>query len=376
MLNKVYIIWWWHKQIIEENYFKNLESEYISWKIKNSTYWLDITNFFITQYWKDNVINCLIKWKWEYKNIFWYKWYDWNHFELIKELWKNRKNSLVVFHWIYPRILIYSLIPTKHKAWWRHAIIWPYKKINNKIKWIIFYVIQKFFQIFIDTIFYVNETEKNELIRYKYKWNMYFLPIPINTFFWKQWVEKRKTNINKKIITISCIWTVCIRKNQELILKAVNKLKNNFIFKINIIWPWDEEYTYKLKEYIKEKNLKWVVFYWLIDAQKIKDILDDTDIYIQPSFQEWQCQTIMEAWLTWVPLILSDIPTFQDTFLGKTIFFNPNDVNDIADKITYLIQNYQLYNNNSDLINYLDNWAVNNFNKQLYNFNKTYLHYE
>ncbi len=373
-IKKVYIIWWsWYIDINNHN-FQEEEADYLSWKMKNSTYWFDITKFFIDKYWKDNVINCLIKWEWEYKNIFWYKWYFWNNLSLIKELWNNRKNSLVIFHWLYPWLLIYSLIPTKHKTWWRHAIIWPYSKIDNKIKRIALWFIQNFFQLFIDTIFYVNDNEKKELEKYKYNWSIFFLPIPIKTDFWKMTKRMNLFNINNVVLTI--VWSVCTRKNQEIILKSIKKLNLGNNITLNIIWPWDQSYINKLNIYIKNNNLQNIIFHWQLSHDNIIKILDETDIYIQSSFQEWQCQTVMEAWLTGCPMILSDIPTFKDTFEQFALFFNPNNSEELWNKINEMIKNHYKYNNNIELINYIENWSIKNFFKQLEKFNTEILKYE
>ena len=216
---------------INTHWFQEIEADYLSWKIKNSTYWLDIAKFFIRKYGKDNVVNCLVKWEWEYKNILWYKWYAWKRIELFSEIFKNRKNSLIVFHWFYPQILMYALIPAFSKAWWRHGIIWSYSKMNNNIKWIVLFLIQIFFQAFIDTIFYVNKNERDEILSYKYKWLTFFLPIPIQTIFWRN--VKREKILDKLNLEITSVWTVCFRKNQAVILKAIKKLEWKYNINLN-----------------------------------------------------------------------------------------------------------------------------------------------
>lgn len=361
MIKKVFIIWWWNKTDINDDEYKLLESDFLEWNIKNQSYGLMITKAFIDEFWKDNVINCLVKGKWEYRNIFWYKGYRWKFFVLLKELWKNRKESIFMFHGMYPRILIYSLIPTKHKCRRRHAIIWPYNKCENKVKWIMLWLIQKVFQNFMDTIFYVNDNEKKELINYKYKWNIFFLPIPINTEFW----YLKKENVNqKKNIIISSTWSICNRKNQKIIVEAiklVNKSERNI--HVNIIWPgMEKEYTTQIKTLSKWFNIN---FNGNKSARELREIYKNTDIYIQASFSEWLCQTYIEACLSWCPLILSNIPTFTETAKDYALFFDPLNVKDLSEKIIYMIDHLDEYKEKSrKLAEIFKRFWYESFNKQ------------
>lgn len=346
MIKKVYIIWWWaYNEKFDQNFWK-IESDFLSWNTKNQTYELMITKWFIDRYWKDNVINCRVRWEWEYKNIFRYRWFRWKYIKLFKELWENRKESIIMFHWIYPLVLMYSLIHAKHKCRRRHAIIWPYKKCENKFKRIALRLIQKFFWNFIDTIFYVNDTEKKELIKYNYKWNVFFLPIPINTEFWKQEPEHN----NKSTINITSTWSICYRKNQKIIVDAINIIKkknHNLKFEIELIW-WDLDLNYK-NLLQKNSNKLSLNLRWWQTANQLKEIYKTSDIYIQASFSEWLCQTYIEACLSWCPLILSDIPTFTDTAKGNALFFDPLNAQDLSEKILYMIDHLEEYREKSKI---------------------------
>ena len=363
MIKKVYIIWWWaYNENFDQNLWKT-ESDFLTWKIKNQSYELMITKWFIDKYWKDNVINCRVRWTWEYKNIFRYKWYHRKQLKLFKELRKNRKESLFMFHWIYPQVLIYALIPSIHKCRRRHAIIWQYNKCESKLKWIILRFIQKIFWHLIDTIFYVNENEKKELINYKYKWNIFFLPIPINTKFWEQ---KHKQS-NKSVIHIASTWSICHRKNQRIIVDAVNIInKNNpdLNFEINLI---GRAIDLKYKSLLQNDSNNIIVnLRWSKTADELKEIYKTTDIYIQASFSEWLCQTYIEACLSWCPLILSDIPTFTDTAKDCALFFNPFDAEVLANKILYMIEQINEYRKKSKkLAKEFKEFGYKSFHKQL-----------
>jgi len=368
MIKKIYIIWWWGYTKINNKY-KELESDFLSWKTKNNAYWLMITKKFIDVYGKDNVINCMIKWEWEYKNILRYKWYYKKSRRLLRELRKNRKNALFIFHWMYPKILLYALIQSKHKARRRHAIIWPYNRSESKLKWIIFYLIQNIFQRFMNTIFCVNNTEKKELVRYWYKGNKHFLPIPINIDFRK---INRKSNKKTENITISCTWSICKRKNQIIIIEAAIIIKNinpKIKITINLMWPEIDNHWEEIRKLIKDTWISDIHLKGQMAADKIKNVYKNTDIYIQPSFAEWLCQTYIEAWISWCPLILSDIPTFKDTVKDFALFFDPRESKDLAEKILRmmkLLENKQ--NKTWELQKYFNNRWYKSFNDQLNSF--------
>ena len=370
MIKKVYIIWWWaYYNDIDDGFWK-VESEFLSWNIKNQSYELMITKWFIDKYWKENVKNCRIRASWEYKNIFRWKWYSWKYLELFKELWKDRKHSIIMFHWVYPRVLMYALIPARHKCLWRHLIIWPYNRCEKKFKRIILWLIQKFCSCIIDTIFYVNDYEKKELIKYKYRWNKFFLPIPINTDFRKQTNNDKKS---KKIFHIASTWVILPRKNQKIIVEAIKLIKEknpNIDFEIDLIWV-NEDLNYKRLIEENSTNLK-VRFIWFKTADELKGIYKTTDIYIQASFSEWLCQTYIEACLSWCTLILSDIPTFTDTAKDCALFFNPLDAKDLADKILYMVEHIDEYRQKSrKLAKEFEKFGYESFYKQLNEFINT-----
>ena len=293
MINKVYIIWWWVTRfIIDPQKMKKVEEDFLSWKIKHNTYDLMLSKGFIDLYWKENVLNCQVRWKWEYKNILWHKWFVWNYFWLFKELWINRKHSLFFFNWMYPWVLIYSLIPWAYKACRRHALIWPYKKCENKIKRVLLFLIQIFFQFFIDTIFYVNEPEKKELKKYHFLWNKYFLPIPINISFRSHDTIKK---LEKNKLIISSTGSICKRKNQKLILEAIAKIRNikpELEIHLNLI-GWSmlyhglgaDTYGNKIRNFLKYHNINHVYFKGHISAEELKKVYWETDVFIQASFE-------------------------------------------------------------------------------------------
>jgi glycosyltransferase involved in cell wall biosynthesis len=114
--------------------------------------------------------------------------------------------------------------------------------------------------------------------------------------------------------------------------------KENNITKVFLIW-WC--YNHKIDfEEEKENNLeKYIELHWFLSPEKLKSLLKQTDLYIQASFHEGQCQAIMEAGLCWCKLLLSNIWAFKWTYWDLINYFDPNNEKDIAEKILNEIQN-------------------------------------
>lgn len=186
--------------------------------------------------------------------------------------------------------MIYSLIPTKHKVRWRHGIIGRYRHTESKTKWMVLWCIQKFFQFFMHTIWYVNASEKKELECLGYQGNLHFLPIPINTEFWttKRDVRQLYQTYHKsdKEIFITSIGTIQHRKNQKLILEAIHQLPNKDNVVVHFVGGVvDPAYYHALVSYAAHKNIH-VKFHGNQSSEYLRDILQITDIYIQASFVE------------------------------------------------------------------------------------------
>lgn len=375
MIDKVYILSWPIYDRIDDSKAEQQEREFLQWIIKNNEYAMLLNKFFIDKFWSENVKNCYVNQQGEYKNIFWYEWYYKRNLQLLKELWINRKTSLLVCHGIWPNILIYAFIPFKMKVLRRHNCIGRYYNAPNKQKWILLFLLQKIFSKCFDFVFFVNDADKQEIWRLWYNGIPYFLPIPINTALWN---DLKVDKINKNKIILTSIGRADINKNWMVIVQAVNKIIYDWQIEINLVWAnTDKQYLNEIEEFCIKNNIN-LMYHWIKDHIFIKDLLHQTDIYIQPSFAEGQCQATMEAWLMWCPLILSDIETFKLTFQDFALFFAPTDQESLASQIDYMIKNIEFFKYKSlDIKDYIyNNRSLWKFNRQCENFYDIILDYE
>lgn len=93
---------------------------------------------------------------------------------------------------------------------------------------------------------------------------------------------------------------------------------------------WDASYYQSCIDAAKSSS---VVFYGNLSDAKKNILLSHAQSYISASFFEGHGLTIAEASFFSIPLVASDIDAHREFYNDCAIFFDPNDINDIADKI-------------------------------------------
>ena len=114
-------------------------------------------------------------------------------------------------------------------------------------------------------------------------------------------IKKELFELKKNKVLIGCIGTICKRKNQELILKALPKLENiaQFVF----IGEDDENI-------IEGSGAEGIVHYgYLSNANRY---ISCFDYLILPSRNEGFSIVILESLMNSTPVIVSDLPTFKE----------------------------------------------------------------
>lgn len=381
MIKKVILITWWKSSHIKHYNLAKSEEELQKWNIKSNIYWFLLDKELWKLVWSNNVENLRVAIQWEYRgDILQYIGYNNNLIKLWKYLLQNNNDSTVfIFHWVQLNWLIFSLFPLKHKAWRRHCTVWTYKNASSKFKWFALCIFQIFFQLFMHTIFYVNDYEKKELKKFWYRGNKHFLPIPIDTDFWsKDFSIEEKEILYKSYNKMpNEVWlflsgSVQKRKNQLSVIKALSliPLYNKKIV-LHCVGPiLDADYHKSCLESAKEGNVN-VVFHWEKTANFIREFVSIVDIVIQPSFQEWQCQSIMESALQKKTIIASNIETFTDTFKDWITYFDPSNIDNIAASISYIIDEFKHWKTVSTISQNFDliqKWSIKSFKKQVEDF--------
>ncbi len=165
-------------------------------------------------------------------------------------------------------------------------------------------------------------------------------------------LSKKKTNYfkkDKKVLKILNIGRLVDQKNQIILLKALNLIKNQIKFKVLIVG--NGILKENLEKFILKKKLQKKVK--LIKYQKNPyNILKSCDVLIHTAKYEGLPNVLVEAQLLKKLIISSDCPSGPKEILinGKAgVLFKNNNYKDLSKKIIKIIKNKKKQKN---IINY------------------------
>lgn len=163
--------------------------------------------------------------------------------------------------------------------------------------------------------------------------------IPINSFMSTCVSGKfrEEVNIPKNAILITSVGELNKNKNHKLILEAMHCLKNDNLYLVICgIGPEHDRLLKMAEKFGLKDRVKLVGF-----RSDIRNILNETDIFIFPSFHEGLPVSVMEAMTMGLPVICSDIRGNRDLIIENEggCLFDPTSDEDLAAKIDSLIQN-------------------------------------
>ncbi|CEG22029.1 2-deoxystreptamine glucosyltransferase [Planococcus massiliensis] len=143
-------------------------------------------------------------------------------------------------------------------------------------------------------------------------------------------------SMNKKKITIASIGATNMRyKGHRYVIKAINLLiKRGYDIEYKVIGGGNHS---KLQEVAKRYGVeKKVEFMGAVKHQEIFDILDEIDLYIQPSLAEAQGRSLIEAMSRGCPCICTDVGGMPE-LLAKEFIVKKADSRAISEKIEEIL---------------------------------------
>lgn len=152
-------------------------------------------------------------------------------------------------------------------------------------------------------------------------------------------LPKKDNSLNKKIKVVSVgrfVW----EKGYEIAIKAILELQQKYDIELTLIGggPLLEEY----KEIAKDnKNFTFITW---VQQEELLPILNQSDIYIQPSISEGMPRTILEAMAMKLPVIVSDVGAISGIVNHKVngMLIEPGNIQSLENAIEELILNLQL----------------------------------
>lgn len=125
-------------------------------------------------------------------------------------------------------------------------------------------------------------------------------------------------------------------KNLEKLFQAFFKvLDNKKIKNFKLVLVGREDYFYqKLKIKIQnEKKINSIVFYGQVNDKDLANLYKNAEALIAPSLMEGFGLPLLEAMKNKCLVLASDIPVFKEICGDSACYFNPKNVNNIAQKI-------------------------------------------
>jgi glycosyltransferase involved in cell wall biosynthesis len=117
--------------------------------------------------------------------------------------------------------------------------------------------------------------------------------------------------------------------------KSVQKQKNSGKFEYQLVLAgkrgWlSQEYTHIIKDLGLVKD---VVFTGYVIGDELAPLFRNAEFFVMPSLYEGFGMTLLEAFATKTPAIISNVASLPELAGDAALFVNPYDVNEIADAI-------------------------------------------
>ncbi len=157
---------------------------------------------------------------------------------------------------------------------------------------------------------------------------------------------QQKFNISKPFfIVANQFWK---HKNHFLVLKALLLLKQHFS-SFQVIFTGKEsdyrnpDYFNTIKNFVSTNQLQNEVrFLGFIDRKEQLQLMAHAIAIIQPSLFEGWSTVVEDAKVLSQFIILSDIPIHKEQIQQNCLFFNPDDENDLAQQMHFMLKNQKV----------------------------------
>ena len=132
---------------------------------------------------------------------------------------------------------------------------------------------------------------------------------------------------------IACVGTINGRKNQIMLLKALQTIGEH---ERPIVWLIGDGPDYlKCSEYMASHDLSDSVVMWG-NQQNVFSLLEKADCFISVSRDEGLPIAALEAMSMSLPLILTDVGSCSDLIDGNGLLIKPDDINEVADSLRFI----------------------------------------
>lgn len=127
-------------------------------------------------------------------------------------------------------------------------------------------------------------------------------------------------------------------KGLDILLRSLHKISYKGLLIVAGDLEQSEDYKQEILELSKGLNVE---FLGLIkDKKELLSYMANSDLFVYPSYREAMSMMLLEGASVMVPIICTDIIENKDIFIDKEVlFFESNNVDDLAEKVLYAIKN-------------------------------------
>jgi len=150
------------------------------------------------------------------------------------------------------------------------------------------------------------------------------------------WIyKKRRISLDY----ILCVTGASSHKNLNLLIDAFSMLNKRHKTKLYIVGLKSDEVIKTLKNKTSKIDNNKISFLSGVSENKLIDLYVKSKFLIFPSLEEGFGIPLIEALATRTPILCSDIEVFREIAGKNAIYFNPNNVLSIKNKIEYALTN-------------------------------------
>ncbi|MCK4800072.1 glycosyltransferase family 4 protein, partial [Candidatus Parcubacteria bacterium] len=155
---------------------------------------------------------------------------------------------------------------------------------------------------------------------------------------------KRKYGITKSFIFYTGVWRD--HKNLVGLIKAFGILRNKYKLDYQLVLGGKEDPYYpEVREtWEKLKLEQWIVRTGFIDQKDLPLFYNMAETFIIPSFYEGFGLIGLESFACGTPVISSNTTSLPEILGTAAIYFDPNNSEEMAEKIKLVLTNKKLYN--------------------------------
>lgn len=221
-----------------------------------------------------------------------------------------------------------------------------------KKNWLLYYPVEKWLARYTDALVTINTEDfafAKENLKLRKKDSVYYVPgvgidldsISINPK--KREIKRSELSLGEDDIVLISVGELNTNKNNQVIIKALAKLKNP---KLHYILCGVGEERESLETLAKQNGLENNI-HFLGYRTDVMDIYSASDIFVMPSFREGLSRSIMEAMANGLPCVVSDIRGNVDMIEQEKggYLCSPSDVDAFAEAIDILSKDLQLREN-------------------------------